>query len=127
MSALTPLAERYPPLFQHALPALLPFLSTLILPKAERASTPTNAQPGSSNTGPDEQLKEDLTKTALEFMITLCEAKPVMVKKVDGWAGAIVKGCLEGMCELEDDDLELWLQSDVSAIVFFCFVITFSI
>lgn len=119
ISALSPLAEKYPPIFQPALAALLPFLSALILLKEERASTPTNAQPKSTHTRADEDLKEELRKTALEFMLTLCEGKPVMIKKVDGWAAAIVKGCLEGMCELDDDDLELWLQSDVNA-VFFC-------
>lgn len=54
-----------------------------------------------------------MRKAALEFMISLSEAKPNMVKKVDGWTAAVVRGCLEGMGELRDDDLGIWLEADV--------------
>jgi hypothetical protein len=49
-------------------------------------------------------MDEDMTKTALEFMISLSDAKPAMVRKVDGWTAAIVRGCLG---ELGDDTLDV--------------------
>jgi hypothetical protein len=38
--------------------------------------------------------KEDVRKAVLEFMISLSEAKPGMLRR-DGWAAAIVRVCLE--------------------------------
>jgi importin-5 len=64
-----------------------------------------------------DEEKEDMRKAALEFMISLSEAKPVMVRKVDGWTAAIVRGCLEVMGELGDDTLDVWLEADVRVIV----------
>jgi Importin repeat len=61
--------------------------------------------------------KEDMRKAALESMISLSEAKPAMVMKVDGWTAAIVRGCLDGMRELGDDTLDVWLEADVRIIV----------
>ena len=69
-----------------------------------------------------DEEKEDVRKAALEFMISLSEAKPGMVRKVDGWAAAIVRGCLEGMGELGDDDLDVWLEADVRPPLIFCVV-----
>jgi hypothetical protein len=60
-----------------------------------------------------DEEKEDVRKAALEFMISLSEAKVGMVRKVDGWTAAIVHGCLEGMGELADDNLDMWLEADV--------------
>lgn len=37
-----------------------------------------------------------------------------MVNKVHGWADVIVRACLEGMGELDDDTLDAWLREDVS-------------
>ena len=59
--------------------------------------------------------KEDLRKVALELVISLSEAQPTMVRKVDGWTAAIVRGCLEGMGELPDDNLEMRFEADVGA------------
>ena len=59
--------------------------------------------------------KEDVRKVALEFMISLSEAKLAMVQKVDGWTTAIIRGCLERMGELPDDNLNVWLEADVHA------------
>jgi hypothetical protein len=50
---------------------------------------------------------DDVRKATLEFMISLTEAKPPMVRKVDGWTVAIVRGCLEGMGEFPDDNLDV--------------------
>ena len=46
---------------------------------------------------------------------SLSEARPSMVKRVDGWTAAVVRGCLEGMGELSEDDMDIWLEADVSA------------
>jgi hypothetical protein len=42
----------------------------------------------------DEDAKQTLRLSALEFMISLSEAKPAMVKKVEGWVGVVVRACL---------------------------------
>jgi hypothetical protein len=57
--------------------------------------------------------------SALEFMISLSEAVPNMVRKVPGWTDIIVRACLEGMGEFDEDEtemsgLEIWLREDVS-------------
>ncbi|KAF8637684.1 hypothetical protein AX16_010759 [Volvariella volvacea WC 439] len=78
--------------------------------------------PGAAN-GDDDDSNEHDTKddervklrlTALEFMISLSEARPVMVKKVPGWTEVIVRACLEGMGELDEgrEALEEWLKED---------------
>ena len=137
ISTLTPLATTNPTLFQPHLRPLLGFLPALILPSADPGPTPTVAKPfptsgsftfppsagGSrvSATGGDldedamamDEEREDVRKAALEFMISLSEAKPAMVRKIDGWTAAIVRGCLEGMGELGDDNLDVWLEADV--------------
>ena len=49
-------------------------------------------------------------------MVSLSEAKPSMAKKVTNWVEIIVRACLEGMGEFdEDESLESWLQEDPSA------------
>jgi len=62
--------------------------------------------------------EEATMKAALEFMVTLSEAGSTMVIEVDGWIAAIVRGCLEGMGTLRNDDLDEWLEADVRAHVF---------
>ena len=47
-----------------------------------------------------------------------------MVKKVAGWVDIIVRACLEGMGELDEDDaggLDGWLAEDVHLPAFCCF------
>ena len=39
-------------------------------------------------------------------MTTLSESKPAMLKGVEGWANIVVRGCLEGMGEIPEDDTE---------------------
>ena len=36
-----------------------------------------------------------------------------MVRSVDGWVTALVRGCLDGMSQLRDDELQTWLEADV--------------
>jgi importin-5 len=76
-----------------------------------------------NSTGDDEKDDErdersTLRLSALEFMISLSEAKPNMVRKVPGWTDIIVRACLEGMGEFDEDEtdvsgLEGWLREDV--------------
>jgi hypothetical protein len=56
-------------------------------------------------------------------MICLSEAGPNMVRKVPGWTDIIVRACLEGMGEFDEDEtgvsgLEIWLREDL---LFVCF------
>lgn len=125
---ITPLTTSHPQLFQPHLQVLLSFLPALIIPSADSGPTPTVARPfpgtqsftfpPTSNGGPpdDDELDEEaeeVRKAALEFMISLSEAKPAMVRRVDGWVSAMVRGCLGGMGELRDDELSTWLDADV--------------
>ncbi|KAI0821251.1 ARM repeat-containing protein [Irpex lacteus] len=132
LSTLTPLASSSPSLFEAHLPALLKFLPGLILPSADSGPTPTVSRPnpdgepsfsfpppGSSDAkgkaaavdDEDEETKE-VRQSALEFMVSLSEARPSMVRRVDGWTAAVVRGCLEGMGELSEDDMDVWLEAD---------------
>ncbi|KAI0061801.1 ARM repeat-containing protein [Artomyces pyxidatus] len=129
LNTLTPLTSSSPQLFAPHLPALLAFLPALILPSADPGPTPTVARPfpGTQSSfafpPPSESVSDDheneqdeeaeeVRKAALEFMISLSEARPNMVKRVDGWVGAVVRGCLGGMGELRDDELTAWLEAD---------------
>lgn len=139
MSTLTPLASSHPNLFAPHLQNLLKFLPGLILPSGDPGPTPTVARPnpggGSSFVFPPpgaedkgkgvdkddehdgDEEEQEVRKAALEFMVSLSEAKPNMVRRVDGWAAAIVRGCLEGMSEIPEDETEIWLEADVSSAV----------
>lgn len=68
---------------------------------------------GGGETGVEEE-QEEVRKAALEFMISLSEAKPGMVRRVDGWTGVVVRSCLEGMSEIPEEETEIWLEADVS-------------
>ena len=57
---------------------------------------------------------DEVRKGALEFMTTQSEAKPSMLKGVEAWVNIVVRGCLEGMGEIPEDDTEAWLEADVS-------------
>ncbi|KDQ51416.1 hypothetical protein JAAARDRAFT_185002 [Jaapia argillacea MUCL 33604] len=139
LGTITPLCTNNPSLFSAHLVALLSFLSALLVPSADPGPTPTVARPYGNGGGVfafppvidgkakgkevdigdsdgEEEEREEVRKAALELMISLSEAKPSMVKRVDGWVGAIVRGCLEGMGEIPEDDasLEVWLDADPS-------------
>jgi importin-5 len=132
IQALLPLPGTHPSLFADHLGALLRFLPGLILPKMDSGPTPTAGRPfpfstgtnnGSAPTTPpavssdgenDGEEEEETRQLALEFMITLSEAKPSMVKKVDGWVNVVVRACLEGMSEFEEE--EGWEDEDVRTI-----------
>ncbi|KAJ7790566.1 armadillo-type protein [Mycena olivaceomarginata] len=82
-------------------------------------TTPTSAtfdgaSPAERDLDADE--RQTLRLAALEFMVSLSEARAGMVKRVDGWVGIMVRACLEGMGEFEEGDgLEGWLEEDPSA------------
>lgn len=40
------------------------------------------------------------------------------MNEVGGWVATIVRGCLEGMGTLRDDDLDEWLEADVRLCLF---------
>jgi len=103
------------------------------MPTADSGPTPTVATPfpgtGTSFTFPpgqtgqqngegdaeaaEDEEKQQVRKAALELMVTLSEAKPSMVKRVEGWTLAVVRACLEGMGEFPEEGLEAWLEADV--------------
>ncbi|KIJ63543.1 hypothetical protein HYDPIDRAFT_92367 [Hydnomerulius pinastri MD-312] len=134
LSSLTPLCSSHPTLFAPHLPALLSFLRALIMPTADSGPTPTVAKPfpntGTSFAFPpgqgqpqndegdaeadEDDEKEQVRKAALEFMVSLSEAKPSLVKRAEGWTSAIVRACFEGMGELPEDNLDIWLEADPS-------------
>ncbi|KZT00064.1 ARM repeat-containing protein [Laetiporus sulphureus 93-53] len=134
LSALTPLTSSHPTLFEPHLHALLSFLPPLIVPAVDAGPTPTVARPnpagGSSFVFPppsqngngkskatveeheSDHEEEEVRKAALEFMVSLTEARPSMVKRVDGWTAVMVRGCLEGMGEIPEDETDIWLEAD---------------
>ena len=78
------------------------------------ASRSAEAAAEGSHVDEEDDEKSSLRLSALEFMVSLSEAKSSMVKKAHGWADVIVRACLEGMGELDDDALDAWLREDVS-------------
>ncbi|KAJ7247863.1 armadillo-type protein [Mycena haematopus] len=84
-------------------------------------TTPTSASfDGAAQSPAERDLDADERQTlrlaALEFMVSLSEARAGMVKRIDGWVGIMVRACLEGMGEFEEGDgLEGWLEEDPSA------------
>ena len=125
-STLSKLAVSKPALFEPHLQSLLDFLGPLILLSTDEGSTPTESKPAFTFPPPSEvpkspkddgdeldKEKEAMMKAVLEFMITLSEAKLGIFLSVHEWTAAVVKGCLEGMETLRDNQLEEWLESDV--------------
>ncbi|KAJ4482034.1 armadillo-type protein [Lentinula aciculospora] len=147
--ALTPLCSAHPNLFHPHLSALLTFLPPLLLANTDPGPTPTvrapyptglggDGQPDSFSTPTgspsrefpvaeteDEEEGQSLRLSALEFMLSLCEAWPGMFKKSanvgEGWIAVLVRACLEGMAELDEESpygtpggLSQWLVDDPS-------------
>lgn len=128
LAKLTVVAEKCPALFEPHLQPLLTFLPPLLL-SGEDVSTPTGAEPSSAgqsfNFPPEsspnmreanstDEGTEATRKAALEFMVTLTEAKAEMLIKAEGWVEASITACLERMCELRDESLNVWLETEVS-------------
>lgn len=89
-------------------------------PLSTSAASSASPQPqGDQDTGEDDDQKQTLRLSTLEFMLSLSEAKPSMVKKVPGWVEIMVRACLEAMGEFEEDEgtgsgLDAWLAEDPS-------------
>ncbi|XP_006460617.1 hypothetical protein AGABI2DRAFT_220702 [Agaricus bisporus var. bisporus H97] len=136
LTTLTPLCTSHPTLFAPHLQLILSFLPQLILPAVDSGPTPTAVVPFPSSASKqsafefpppsaptthepeiddEAEARSTMRLTALEFMISLSEARPTMVRKNDNWVGVIVRACLEGMGELdEDEDINVWLKEDPS-------------
>ena len=128
LSVLTELAGSNPHLFRPHIPALLKFLPSLLLPVVDAGPTPTVARPNpgggstfafppvaQSTNGEDKDPTgedDEVRKAALEFMTTLSESKPGMLRNEPAWVEIVVRGCLEGMGEIPEDDTETWLEAD---------------
>ncbi|KAK7023689.1 importin subunit beta-3 [Paramarasmius palmivorus] len=137
LTALTPLCTAQPVLFYPHLSALLSFLPSLVLPTADPGPTPTVRTPfpkdglGDGEEADEREERGNLRLQALEFMISLCEARPSMFKTGnsantattsqtgESWVGMVVRACLEGMSEIDEDSpygveggLERWLNDD---------------
>ena len=135
LSDLTPLCTTHPILFAPHLQNLLSCLPSVILPTVDCGPTPTVGRPFPTPGGrqgafvfppPTHTTLNDLSEehderstlrlSALEFMISLTEARPNMVRKVSGWTEIIVRACLEGMGDIdEEESLDVWLKEDVGA------------
>ncbi|KIK57273.1 hypothetical protein GYMLUDRAFT_263322 [Collybiopsis luxurians FD-317 M1] len=157
--ALTPLCSAHPNLFQPHLSALLTFLPPLVLASSDPGPTPTVRAPYPTGPGgdspqagnfstptgspsrevpdgdtEDEEEGQSLRLSALEFMLSLCEARPSMFKKSasptsptgvnvgEGWIAVLVRACLEGMAEIDEESpygvnggLARWLADDPTA------------
>ncbi|KAG1895848.1 armadillo-type protein [Suillus fuscotomentosus] len=133
LSSLMLLCSSHPNLFVPHMDALLSFLRGFIMPSVDSGPTPTVAKPfpgtssftfppgGSGSRTPDgndevteDEEKELVRKAALEFMVSLTEAKPALAKRLEGWTAAMVRASLEGMGELPEDTLDSWLEADQS-------------
>ncbi|KAJ3791198.1 armadillo-type protein [Lentinula aff. detonsa] len=146
--ALTPLCSAHPNLFNPHLSALLTFLPPLLFANTDPGPTPTVRAPyptglggGDDRSGSfstptgspsresptaetqDEEEGQSLRLSALEFMLSLCEARPSMFRKSvnvgEGWIAVLVRACLEGMAELDEENpygtsggLSQWLTDD---------------
>ena len=118
----------------HPRPAT--FLPSLLLPAVDAGPTPTVARlnPGggstfafppvaqSSNGNEHEGSSEEaeVRKAALESITTLSESKPVMLKSMKGWVKIVVRGCVENMGEIPEEDTETWLDAEVGPAFLSC-------
>ncbi|KAG6865210.1 hypothetical protein C0991_004411 [Blastosporella zonata] len=83
---------------------------------------PPQAQEIEQDTELDESEEDDLRQTlrlsALEFMLTLSEANSGMMRRVPGWVEVVVRACLEAMGEIDEEaegGLAVWLAEDPSS------------
>ncbi|KDR69484.1 hypothetical protein GALMADRAFT_128597 [Galerina marginata CBS 339.88] len=93
--------------------------SAFVFPPPGVSSSSEDREDEEADADADEERDErsTLRLSTLEFMISLSEARPNMVRKVPGWTEIIVRACLEGMGELDEDEtagLEGWLREDPS-------------
>ncbi|KZT38421.1 ARM repeat-containing protein [Sistotremastrum suecicum HHB10207 ss-3] len=137
LSTITALAGSQPTLFSTHLSDLLTFLPQLLLPTP---TDPTTARPSETQTPTastsftfppvasrhdemdhDEEIseeKDEARKAVLEFMISLSEARPGMIRRSgavgEAWVRSVVRGCLEGMGEIGGSEAA-WESADPSS------------
>lgn len=71
------------------------------------------SQPGPPT--PEDEARDEMRRSALEFLISLSEARPGMVRECHGWVNGVVRCCLEGMSEVRDEGGEAsvrWAECD---------------
>ncbi|EIW63688.1 uncharacterized protein TRAVEDRAFT_41117 [Trametes versicolor FP-101664 SS1] len=104
---VTELAASNPHLFcPHILAHRLPPLAA-----------PTSCRSSQGENGDDKAVSgedNEVHKGALEFMTTLSEARPNMLRGIEGWVNIVVCGCLEGTGEIPEDNLDKWLEANGS-------------
>ncbi|KAJ3506180.1 hypothetical protein NLJ89_g7010 [Agrocybe chaxingu] len=132
LSTLTPLCSSHPILFAPHLQSLLTFLPALILPAVDCGPTPTVGRPFPTSSGsgngngarqgafvfpPPGSSSSSLGDGEREGS-PLVGVKTKYGQEVPGWTEVIVRACLEGMGEFEEDErdgLETWLREDPSS------------
>ncbi|KAF9289191.1 hypothetical protein BGZ68_009889 [Mortierella alpina] len=87
--AMIELAEHSPRLFRHVTVTLVPFMLGIVKNK---------------------DLEDPTRQSALEFLLTLAECAPSLVRKIPDFARAVVPVAMEMMTEMEDDDE--WYSAD---------------
>ncbi|KAF8584878.1 ARM repeat-containing protein [Ramaria rubella] len=82
--------------------------SAFTFPPAQKSPSPS-PQPREDN-----EHEQATRRAALELLVAITEARPGMVKRVDGWVALGVRACLEGMGEIgeEEEGLRMWLDAD---------------
>lgn len=63
----------------------------------------------------EDEARDEMRRAALEFLVSLSEARPVMVRECPGWVNGVVRCCLEGMSEIRDEGGEAtqrWADTD---------------
>jgi hypothetical protein len=109
-----------------------PAASAFTFPPPQQLQKSPSPQPRGD---PEEHEHEQATRrAALELLVALTEARPGMVKRVDGWVALGVRACSEGMGEIgegeeggggggmgrksddEEEGLRMWLDADVGRV-----------
>jgi len=126
LTALMPLCSSHPSLFAPYIHSILGLFPPLILLHLDPGPTPTLTRPYPSSfdfppathqpqIDADVDAMSSMRHAAVEFMISLSEARPAMVRNNVAWVTIIVNACLDGMSEFDDDqDINVWLKDDVS-------------
>ncbi|KAG6876222.1 hypothetical protein C0993_004847, partial [Termitomyces sp. T159_Od127] len=99
-------------------PLLLPVVDSGPTPTVSRPFPPPSPTSADRDEAEEQDLRQTLRLSALEFMLTLSEARPSMVRRVPGWVDVLVRACLEAMGELDEDaegGLATWLADDPSS------------
>ena len=126
LTTLMPLCSSHPSLFAPHIHSILTLFPHLILLHIDPGPTPTLTRPYPSSfdfpptssqphIDTDADAMSSMRLAAVEFMVSLSEARPAMVRNNVAWVNIVVTACLDGMSEFDDDqDINVWLNDDVS-------------